>query len=97
VEILDMDKLNITLPLEAQFTLRRVEMEVEGMSKDELKSLVINLTWQRILERSAITQVLKEENIDIHFDFPTEDEIMEMLDMAESGDESDDPFDFFAS
>lgn len=93
-----MDKMSITLPLEAQFTIRRVEMEVEDMSKEELQSLVVHLTFQRILERAAITQLLKEENLNIQFDLPTDDEMEEMMDCVgemEDGEEGSDPFDFF--
>lgn len=95
-----MENMSITLPLEAQFTIRRVELEVEDMSKEELQSLVVHLTFQRILERAAITQLLKEENINIQFDLPTEEDIEEMLEYVEGmgeGDEDQDPFDFFTS
>lgn len=92
-----MDKLNITIPLEAQFLLRKVEVETESMSKDELRACVINLTFQRILERQAITQILKDENITIAFDMPSDQDIMEMLEMTESVEDGEDPFGYFAA
>lgn len=92
-----MEKLNITIPLEAQFVLRRVELETENMDKEELRSYVWNLVFQRILERQAITQILKDENISITFDMPTDNDIAEMLELAEQVEEGDDPFDFLTN
>jgi hypothetical protein len=92
-----MENMNIQLPLEAQFTLKKVELAAENMTMEELKATVVNLTWQRILERAAIVEVLKEENINIAFDMPTNDELEEILEMAEDMDDGADPFDFFTA
>jgi hypothetical protein len=91
-----MDKLNITIPLEAQFVLRKVEIETEDMSKEDLRSYVWNLVFQRILERQAITQILKDENICISFDSPTDEDIAEMMELTEQVEDGEDPFQFLS-
>lgn len=90
---MEHNSLQIELPLEARFQLRKIEVEISDLTRDELEQLYLQLVWKQMMERKAIAAVLKNNDIDIVFDNPSED-IMEELEEVCNGD-NDEPFDFY--
>jgi hypothetical protein len=93
IEPMESESIRIELPLEAKFQLRKTEVAIKNLSRDELEQVHLRLVWQQIMERKALAAVLKENNIQISFDAPS-DESMDDLEEICHGD-NDEPFDFF--
>lgn len=89
---MDHESVQIELPLEARFQLRKIEVEVKEMKREELEQAYLRLVWQQMMERKALAAVLKENNIEIAFDPPSDDIESEIEELCEDGD---DPFNFF--
>ena len=83
------------LPLELQFTMRKVEISAGEMTWEQLYSALVNLYYQRLMEWQAIKALVNEENIQLDFDIPTDNELQQLASTcAEDYDEEDedDPF-----
>lgn len=89
---MEPDALCIELPLEAKFYLRKTEVAIKNLNKEELEQVHLRLVWQQMMERKALAMVLKSNNIDITFDNPSEECFDEMEEMC--NEDNDDPFQF---
>jgi hypothetical protein len=81
------------LPLELQFSMRKAEIQAQDMTWDELRTALLNLYHQRLLEWQAIKEIMEGENIKIDFDVPTELELAELAAcMMKEDEDEEDPF-----
>lgn len=80
----------LKLPLELQFAMRKAELEAQEMTWDQLFAALLNLYQRRLIEWSAVKDILQDENIELEFDNPTQVELMELVMMCESDDDDDD-------
>jgi hypothetical protein len=87
--------LSIEVPLEDKFYLRKTEVAIKNLSKEELEQVHLRLVWQQMMERKALSMVLKQNNIEIAFDVPSEECFDEME--ALCSEDNDDPFEFLYS
>lgn len=78
------------LPLELQFSMRKVELQAQELTWDELYAALLNLYYQRLMEWHAIKDIMATENIEIDWDWPTNLELAELAASCEYDDESDD-------
>lgn len=93
IDSMEQDSVQIELPLEARFQLRKIEVDIQEYSLDELQQAYLKLVWQQMMERKAIAAVLKANDIDIIFDAPSEDIVDQLAELCEG--DNDEPFDFF--
>lgn len=81
------------LPLELQFSMRKAEIQAQDMTWDELRTALLNLYHQRLLEWQAVKEIMDSENIKIDFDVPTELELAELAAcMTKEDEDEEDPF-----
>ena len=66
------------LPLELQFAMRKAELQSRDMSWEELRYALLSLYHQRMMEWSAIKDIMASENIEIDWDHPTDLELAEL-------------------
>lgn len=93
VGLMEQDALYIELPLEAKFYLRKTEVAIKNLSKEELEQVHLRLVWRQMMERKALSMFLKENNIEIVFDSLSEECFDEMEELCNNED-NDDPFEF---
>jgi hypothetical protein len=90
---MEQDSLSVELPLEDKFFLRKTEVAIKNLTKDELEQVHLRLVWQQMMERKALKMLLKQSNIDIAFDAPSTECFDEMEELCNE-DNNDDPFQF---
>jgi hypothetical protein len=78
------------LPLELQFSMRKIEIQAQELCWDELYAAFLNLYYRRMMEWSAIKDIMASENIEIDWDFPTDLELEELAAACVYDDEGDD-------
>jgi len=66
------------LPLEFQFAMRKAELQADEMCWEQLRSALLNLYYQRLMEWQAVREILAGENIDLTFEIPTNLELEEL-------------------
>jgi len=66
------------LPLELQFAMRKAELQASEMTWEELHFALLSLYHQRLMEWTAIKDILSSENIEIDWDHPTDLELAEL-------------------
>tara|TARA_R100000353_G_scaffold143967_1_gene103035 strand:+ start:59 stop:352 length:294 start_codon:yes stop_codon:yes gene_type:complete len=84
------------LPLELQFTMRKVEISAGEMTWEQLYSALVNLYYQRLMEWQAIKALVNEENIELDFDIPTDIELQQLASTCAEDYEEEDEDDPFA-
>lgn len=77
------------LPLELQFSMRKIEMQAQELVWEELYMAFLNLYYRRLMEWQAIKEIMAGENIEIDWDFPTDLELEELAAACVYDDESD--------
>ena len=90
---MEQDSLSIELPLEDKFFLRKTEVAIKNLTKDELEQVHLRLVWQQMMERKALKMLLKQNNIEIAFDAPSTECFDEIENLCNE-DSNDDPFQF---
>ena len=78
----------LELPLEFKFAMRKAELRASEMTWEQLHQALLNLYQQRLIEITAIKDIMEEEGVNIEFDIPTELELEELAFMCD--DEEDD-------
>ena len=78
----------LELPLEFKFAMRKAELRASEMTWEQLHQALLNLYQQRLIEITAIKDIMEEEGVNIEFDIPTELELEELASMCD--DEEDD-------
>lgn len=78
------------LPLELQFSMRKVELAAKELTWEELYAALLNLYHQRLMEWYAVKALMEEENISLDFDIPTDLELAELAAACAYDDEDDD-------
>lgn len=78
------------LPLELQFAMRKAELQASEMTWDQLYFALLNLYHQRMMEWTAIKDIMASENIEIDWDHPTDLELTELAAACGYDDEDDD-------
>lgn len=89
---MDHDSLQIELPLEDRFKLRKIEINIQELSREDLEREYLQIVWQQMMERKALGTVLKNYNINIIFDSPSDDTEKELEQICQG--DNDEPFDF---
>ena len=77
------------LPLELQFAMRKAELQSEEMTWEELRFALLSLYHQRLMEWSAIKDIMTSENIEIDWDHPTDLELAELAAACRYDDEDE--------
>jgi len=80
------------LPLEFKFARRKAEIQAAEMTWDQLYCALLNLYSQRLMEITAIKDILAEEGVNVDFDISSELELEELALMCgdyEDEDEED--------
>lgn len=85
-----MEPREFELPLELQFSIRKMALQASELTWDELYSALMTLYQQRLVEWIAIKDIMANENISIDFDWPTDLELEELAAACISGDEDED-------
>ena len=82
------------MPLHMELAMRKAELAAQEMTWDQLQIALLNLYYQRLMETQAVKDLLKEENIDLEFDVPTDTELtqlaIKMLTSEDCEDNEDD-------
>jgi hypothetical protein len=78
------------LPLELQFSMRKIELQAQELCWDELYAAFLNLYYRRMMEWSAVKDIMAAENIEIDWDVPTELELEELAAAYTYDDEDED-------
>lgn len=76
------------LPIHLQFAMRRVDLEAQEMTWDQLYYALLSLYQQRLLELQAIKDLMASEHVELEFDFPTDIELAQLAMIC--ADDSDD-------
>lgn len=88
------DTKEFDMPLHMELAMRKAELAAQEMTWDQLQIALLNLYYQRLMETQAIKDLLKEENIDLEFDAPTDIELthlaLKMMANEECDDDEDD-------
>jgi hypothetical protein len=88
------DTKEFDMPLHMELAMRKAELAAQEMTWDQLQIALLNLYYQRLMETQAIKDLLKEENIDLEFDNPTDIELthlaLKMMASEECDDDEDD-------
>jgi hypothetical protein len=71
----------LDLPLEFKFAMRKAELQAAEMTWDQLYAALLNLYNQRLVEITAIKDLLVEEGVNIEFDLSSELELEELAQM----------------
>jgi hypothetical protein len=71
----------LDLPLEFKFAMRKAELQAAEMTWDQLYAALLNLYNQRLVEITAIKDILVEEGVNIEFDLSSELELEELAQM----------------
>jgi hypothetical protein len=71
----------LDLPLEFKFAMRKAELQAAEMTWDQLYTALLNLYNQRLVEITAIKDILVEEGVNIEFDLSSELELEELAQM----------------
>ena len=71
----------LDLPLEFKFAMRKAELQAAEMTWDQLYRSLLNLYNQRLIEITAIKDILVEEGVNIEFDLSSELELKELAQM----------------
>lgn len=71
----------LDLPLEFKFAMRKAELQAAEMTWDQLYKSLLNLYNQRLIEITAIKDILVEEGVNIEFDLSSELELEELAQM----------------
>lgn len=82
----------LDLPLEFKFAMRKAELQAAEMTWDQLYTALLNLYSQRLVEITAIKDILVEEGVNIEFDISSELELEELAQMYSEYDEDDDDY-----
>lgn len=84
------------LPLQIQFAMRKMRMEAEEMTWDQLLEAFLGLYQKRLVEWAAIKDMLADENIELEFDIPTQMEIQQITSLVNEnkGEDEDDNKEF---
>jgi hypothetical protein len=84
------------LPLQIQFAMRKMRMEAEEMTWDQLLEAFLALYQKRLVEWAAIKDMLADENIELEFDIPTQMEIQQITSLVNEnkGEDEDDNKEF---
>lgn len=80
------------LPLEFKFARRKAEIQAGEMTWEQLYSALLNLYGQRLMEITAIKDILADEGVNIEFDISSELELEELAQMYSEYDEDDDDY-----
>jgi hypothetical protein len=82
----------LDLPLEFKFAMRKAELQAAEMTWDQLYAALLNLYNQRLVEITAIKDILVEEGVNIEFDLSSELELEELAQMygCDEDEESED-------
>jgi hypothetical protein len=83
----------LELPLEFKFAMRKVEVRTAEMTWEQLHQTLLHLYKQRLIEITAIKDIMEEEGVNIEFDIPTELELAELGFMCSDDDEDDEEID----
>lgn len=89
-----IEPTELELPLEFKFAMRKAELKAADMTWEQLYATLLNLYHQRLVEITAVKDIMASEGVNIEFDIPTELELEELTNMAqdnEKDDEEDDP------
>jgi hypothetical protein len=87
-----IEPTELELPLELRFAMRKAELQASEMTWDQLHMALLNLYHQRLVEITAIKDILAEEGVNIEFDIPSEIELENLADICSSnhGDDEED-------
>ena len=83
----------LELPLELKFAMRKAELRASEMTWEQLHQALLNLYQQRLIEITAIKDIMEEEGVNIEFDIPTELELEELAFMCGDDEEDDEEID----
>ena len=78
------------LPLELQFSMRRMEVAAQELTWDQLYAALLNLQYKRLMEWQAIKAIAADENIELELDFPTDLELETLQCLCGDDDEDED-------
>ena len=84
------DTKEYEMPLHMELAMRKAELAAQEMTWDQLQIALLNLYYQRLMETQAVKDMLKEENIDLEFDAPTDIELTHLALRMINGDDCDD-------
>lgn len=70
--------------------MRKIELQAQELTWDELYMAFLNLYYRRLMEWHAVKEIMAGENIDIDWDYPTELELEEFAAACLRDDEEDD-------
>ena len=85
-----IEPTELELPLELKFAMRKAELKAAEMTWDQLHIALLNLYHQRLVEITAIKDILAEEGVNIEFDIPSEIELENLADICAGYDEDED-------
>ena len=78
------------LPLELQFAMKKAELQSAEMTWDELQAALLNLYYTRMMEWTAVKDIMAGENIEITWGQPTDVDLAELAAACVSDDDDDD-------
>jgi hypothetical protein len=85
-----IEPTELELPLEFKFAMRKAELHAVDMTWDQLYHTLLNLYHQRLVEITAIKDIMASEGVNIEFDIPTELELEELTHMTQENETEDD-------
>lgn len=85
-----INKRELNLPLQLQFAMRRAEIQADEMTWDQLRNALLRLYQTRLLEWSALKDILSEEQIEIENDIPTHTELIQLSSMFADDEDDED-------
>jgi len=85
-----IEPTELELPLEFKFAMRKAELHAADMTRDQLYHTLLNLYHQRLVEITAVKDIMASEGVNIEFDIPTELELEELTHMTQENETEDD-------
>ena len=85
-----IEPTELELPLEFKFAMRKAELHAVDMTWDQLYHALLSLYHQRLVEITAVKDIMASEGVNIEFDIPTELELEELTHMTQENETEDD-------